>query len=96
MIGFGGACAVKTISMTTLAWTPFIHPMNVFHEWWWLLLAPLAFGISVIYKAVRMGDLRRFWRETAALTAQIVLAMIALAIGVIVLVQVVIPWLPAE
>ncbi len=79
-----------------LAWTPFIHPLNVFHERWWLLLVPLTFGISVIYKAVRMHSLERFWRESAFLTVQIVLAMFALAIVVIVLVQVVIPWLPAE
>ena len=79
-----------------LAWTPFINPMNIFHEWWYLLLMPLAFGISVIYKAVRMPNLQRFWRETLTMTAQIVLAMIGLAIMLMLLVQVAIPMLPAE
>ena len=37
-----------------------------------------------------------FWREVSAMTAQIVLAMIALAIVITLLVQVVIPWLPVE
>lgn len=79
-----------------LAWTPFINPMNIFHRWWYLLLVPLAFGISIIYKAVRMPDLQRFWREAFAMTAQIVLAMIGLAILIMLLVQVAIPWLPVE
>ncbi len=79
-----------------LAWTPFINPMNVFHSCWYVLLVPLAFGISIIYKGVRMPDLQRFWREAFAMTAQIVLAMIGLAILIMLLVQVAIPWLPAE
>lgn len=79
-----------------LAWTPFIHPLNIFHTWWYVLIVPLAFGVSVIYKAVRMPDLLRFWRETLAMTAQIILAMIGLAIGIALLVQVAIPWLPVD
>lgn len=79
-----------------LAWTPFIHPLNVFHDWWYLLLLPLALGISIIYKGVRMKSLDRFWRETLILAAQIVLAMVGLAIAITLLVQVAIPWLPAE
>ena len=79
-----------------LAWTPFINSLNIFHTCWYLLLLPLSLGISVVYKAVRMNDLTRFWREVAIMTTQVVLAMIALAILVAVLVQVVIPWLPVE
>ncbi len=79
-----------------LAWIPFIEPLNIFHQWWYLLLLPLSLGISVVYKGVRMRDLQGFWREATIMTVQIVLAMIALAIGVTLLVQVIIPWLPAE
>jgi hypothetical protein len=43
-----------------------------------------------------MPTLAGFWRETTIMTAQIVLAMIALAIVVVLLVQVAIPLLPAE
>jgi len=81
---------------TLLAWIPFIQPLNLFHEWWYLLLAPLALGISIIYKAVRSPNLHGYWRETLVMTAQIVLAMIALALMITLLVQVVIPWLPVE
>ena len=79
-----------------LAWIPFIQPLNIFHQWWYLLLVPLSLGISIIYKGVRMKSLRGFWRETTIMTVQIVLAMVALALMVTLLVQVIIPWLPAE
>ncbi len=83
--------------MTTLvAYIPFLYPLNVFHELWYLLLLPLAFGISVIYKAVRMHTLERFWREVVVMTLQIVLAMIILALALVVLVVRVVPRLPAE
>ena len=79
-----------------LAWIPFIQPLNIFHQWWYLLLVPLSLGISIIYKGVRMKSLQGFWRETTIMTVQIVLAMVALAVLVTLLVQVIIPWLPAE
>ena len=79
-----------------LAWIPFIEPLNLFHEWWYLLLVPLSLGISIVYKGVRMKVLAGFWRETTIMTVQIVLAMVALAVLVTLLVQVIIPWLPAE
>ena len=78
------------------AYIPFVHPLNIFHEWWYVLLIPLAFGISVIYKAVRVPTLEGFWRLVAIMTAQIVLAMVALAIALIILVNVLIPLVPAE
>ena len=79
----------------SLAYTPFIDPVNIFHEWWYLLIIPLAFGISVIYRALKMPSLDRYWKAVMTLTMQIVVAMVAMAIGLVVLVQVVIPWLPS-
>ena len=79
-----------------LAYIPFIQPINGLQEWWYLLLIPLSFGISVIYKSLRMPRLDRFWRQVAIMTTQIVLAMIALAIALAVFIQIVIPMLPAE
>ena len=82
--------------MGTLGYIPFVHPLTVIHEWWYLLLIPLAFGIAVIYKAVRLPTLEHFWREVVIMTAQVVLAMIGLAIGLIILVNVLIPITPVE
>jgi len=77
-----------------LAYIPFVHPLNLFHEWWYLLLIPLSFGISVAYKAVRMESLEGFWGQVALMTTQIVLAMIALAVCLVLLVVVLIPRIP--
>jgi hypothetical protein len=74
---------------------PFVDPINVFHDWWYLLLIPLSFGISVIYRAVKMPVLDHYWRAVSMMTVQIVLVMVALAIALVVLVQLVIPRLPA-
>jgi hypothetical protein len=80
-----------------LAYIPFVHPLNIFHQWWYVLLIPLSFGISVVYKAVRLSTLEQFWREVAIMTAQVVLAMIGLAIGLVILVTVLIPLIvPAD
>lgn len=77
-----------------LAYIPFVHPINLFHEWWYLLIIPLSFGISVVYKAVRMESLEGYWGQVALMTAQIVLAMIALAVCLVLLVVVLIPHIP--
>ena len=73
---------------------PFVDPINIFHNWWYLLLIPLSFGISVIYRALKMQDLDRFWRAVAMMTVQIVLVMAALAVALMVLVELTIPLLP--
>ena len=82
--------------MSFLAYIPFLQPLDIVQQWWYLLLVPLAFGISVVYKAVRMPSLAEYWKHVGIMTAQIVLAMIGLAVCLIVLVQVLIPMLPAE
>ncbi|UCD74712.1 MAG: hypothetical protein JSV91_13100 [Phycisphaerales bacterium] len=79
-----------------LAYIPFVHPINFFQDWWWVLLLPLSFGIAVIYKAMRVEKLSRYWRQVAVLTVQIVLGMIGLALALMVLVQWVIPLLPVD
>ncbi|MHC5114991.1 MAG: hypothetical protein ACYTGP_11255 [Planctomycetota bacterium] len=77
-----------------LAYIPFLHPINTLQDWSYLLVIPLAFGISMIYKALRLADLSHFWRQVVVMTAQIVLTMIGLAVALALLVQVMIPALP--
>ena len=67
-----------------LGYIPFLHPINFFHDLW------------MIYKALRMNDLTRFWRGVASTTLQIILGMIGLALVLMFLVQVVIPALPVD
>ncbi len=78
-----------------IAYTPFLDPIDL-QVWWYLLLLPLAFGISMIYKAMRCENLNTYWHNVFVMTAQIVAAMIALAIGLIFIVQVLVPLIPVR
>ena len=82
--------------MHLLANIPFVYPIQFFQDWWYLLLIPMALGISVIYKALRMPTLDHYWRGVLVMTAQIVLAMIGLAVALVVVVQLLIPAAPVE
>lgn len=81
---------------------PFLDPIEL-HGLWWLLLIPLALGVAVVYKAVRLPDdafesprppgTPGYARSVLVMTGQIVLAMVLLALGTFVLVEVYQPWL---
>ena len=75
-------------------WRPFLDPLSA-HDWWYLFLVPLALGISVTYRAVRMErvDGAVYWRQVAVMTAQIVLAMVLLWVAAFVFLQYVVPLL---
>ncbi len=79
----------------TVAYIPFITPLPIYN-WWYLLLPVLALGISMIWKALRMKTTREFWPQVALMTVQIVAAMIALSIFLIIFITLIIPRLPAE
>jgi hypothetical protein len=59
---------------------PFIDPVNLHEHWYWMLI-PLAIGISIVYKAVRMRELRGYGRAVAVMSMQIIAGMVALAVG---------------
>ena len=75
---------------------PFLDPINAVHVWWYVLVIPLSFGVSVIYRALRVPSLDLFWRGVGIMTVQIVVAMVALAILLIILVEVVVPLVRTE
>ncbi len=79
-----------------IAYVPFLDPINAFHEWWFVLLIPLSFGISVVYRALKLPSLEHYWRAVMTMTAQIVLAMVALGIALVIVVVQIIPRLPID
>ena len=79
-----------------LAYVPFLEPISALQRWWYVLLVPLAFGISVIYRALKLPTLDGYWQAVALMTLQILLWMAALAVGLVVIVQVFIPLLPVD
>ena len=72
--------------------TPFIDPMNI-HDQWWLTIIPLAFLVSMAYKATRVPELTHFWRQVWLMTLQILIGLILFAFGVHVLLEWIIPAL---
>ena len=83
-----------TLLLAAGAWRPFLDPIDA-HEWWYLLLVPMSFFISIAYKAVRLQTLDGFWKAVVIMTIQIILGMLALAAAFYLLVQVYIPWFKA-
>lgn len=81
-----------------LAWTPFLDPLPpTAHEWWWVLLLPLAFGIAWSYKAVRLATVepivRHFVPRVLVMTAQIVLGVVGIGLAMYLFVEIVAPRL---
>jgi hypothetical protein len=84
---------MSTLVSLTLAWRPFLDPLNL-HEYWWAFLLPLSLGIAVSYKAVRLREIGpAYWRAVAIMTAQIVLAMIMLGVAMFLLLEYIIPMI---
>ena len=75
---------------TLLSYRPFIDPIDA-HRWWFLLLLPMAFFLSLAYKSVRVADLKDLMRGTLIMSAQITLAMIALGFAFYTFVQFILP-----
>ncbi len=74
-----------------LGYTPFIDPIDL-QELWWLTLIPLAWGISMAYKAVRLRPLDKYWKHVTVMTVQIVGGMAGLSIAIFLLIEVLVPF----
>lgn len=79
-----------------LAWIPILQPAPGVPAYWWALVFPLAFLMSMSWKAIRQTDLRGYWPAVFRMSAQIVLGMVALFVVLAVVVRVVVPIIPAE
>lgn len=82
--------------MSLFGWIPFVQPLPGISAWWPLLLIPLALGISMVYKALRVNSLEDYPKEVALMTTQIVIAMVCIALILTIIVQLVIPAIPAD
>lgn len=81
-----------TLTPILIAWRPFLEPLDL-HTLWWLTLIPMALFVAMAYKAVRLPELDDYWRSVAVMTAQIVLAMIALAAALHLIIEFAVPLL---
>lgn len=70
----------------------FLEPLPI-QDQWWLTLIPLSVLVSMAYKAVRVQTFRGYWRQVLMMSAQIVVAMIALAVAIYLFVELIVPAL---
>jgi len=64
------------LGVALLAWRPFLEPLDLHEHWMWLII-PVAVAIAIVYKALKLDDLRRVPAEAARLTVIIIAAMAA-------------------
>lgn len=73
------------LPVLTLAYRPFLDPIDISGWWWWLVI-PMAFLISMVYKAIRVPTMRRYWRQVVKMTVQVMVVMLLMCIGLYVIV----------
>lgn len=78
------------VAPRVIGYIPFVDPIDA-HRWWFLLLIPMAIGVSMVYKAVRMRTLNRYWRHVAGMSASIIMGIILLGAATYVVIEWVVP-----
>jgi hypothetical protein len=79
-----------------LAWIPFLQPAPNVSTYWWALVFPLSIGVSMAWRAVRQKDLHGYWPSVARMSAQIVVGMLSLFIGLAIIIRVIMPLMPVD
>ncbi|MDZ4754135.1 MAG: hypothetical protein SGJ11_06520 [Phycisphaerae bacterium] len=91
------ACIAWSATIPQLTgYIPFLEPLPASHRLWWIFVVPLAIGLAMAWKAVRLPTLEHYWRAVTTMVVQIILGVIGIAVGLYVLVLLVLPRLPAE
>jgi len=71
----------------SVSYRPFISPMPIW-EYWYLLIVPLCLAVSIVYKAMKLPDLKSLPRQALMITAWIVICMVMAGAALTVLVKV--------
>jgi hypothetical protein len=79
-----------------LAWIPFLQPAPGVSTYWWALVFPLSIFLSMAWRAVRQSDLSGYWPSVGRMSAQIVLGMLALFVGLAIIIRVIVPMMPVD
>ncbi|MSR69668.1 MAG: hypothetical protein EXS17_04905 [Phycisphaerales bacterium] len=74
-------------------WIPILQPGGSLGNYWWLLLFPLVFGISIAYRATHETQLVGFWWRVVVFTVKSTIAMGSLGAAMYLFVYMIIPLL---
>ncbi len=66
------------MSALLLAYIPFLYPLPVWDAWP-LLLLPLCFGVSIVYKSIKCRAMNQVPREAVVIFVWILIGMAAAA-----------------
>jgi hypothetical protein len=69
-----------------VSYRPFVTPLPVWDYWIWLLI-PLCLGVSIVYKAIRIENLREVPKQALYITLWILGGMFAAAVALAVIVR---------
>jgi hypothetical protein len=75
-----------------LAYTPFVDALAL-HDEWYLLIIPMVVFIGIGYKAVRVPDMKDYFREVVMFVIQVLGGMAILAAIFTLVITVLIPLL---
>lgn len=64
-----------------IAWTIFTNPLTLSFNSELMFLLPLCAAVAIIYKTIRVDDLRYLAREIVSLVAYMVAGLVVLCIG---------------
>ena len=64
----------------------FTQPMPVW-DYWWLLLLPLCLGVAIVYKAIRLEDMRHLPKAALVTFTWIILGMAGAALALLLIVR---------
>ncbi len=64
----------------------FVKPMPVWNHWW-LLLLPLCLGVAIVYKAIRVDEMRLLPKAALGVFMWILLGMGGAALALLVIVR---------
>jgi hypothetical protein len=68
------------LAQTVYHYVPFYGPIPLWANWGWpWLLLPLVIGVSIVYKAIRVVDMRDLPKAAAGITIWIIVGMAAAA-----------------
>lgn len=76
------------LTSVILAYRPFFDPLPI-DSFWLLLMLPLSLAVALVYKAIKLDDLKQLPRASAILTAQIIFFMAVAAGGLWIITEIV-------
>ena len=71
----------------SVPYRPFVSPLPLW-DYWYLLILPLCLAVSIVYKAMKLPDMKLVPRQSLLITLWIVVGMSVAAAALVLLVKV--------